>query len=477
MSLISNNTTLMLKGIVTSTPDKDPMGAGRYQVYIPSIHGKLDANRVGQGIQNDNSTTAYPWAEYLAYTDTTPTIGTYVLIGLQGNDYNSMVILGKYGNIESTCSSITSSVAGGDLLELAVQVIFGNEGNYESVNWNDNGAISIGKIQWHANRAKNLLKLIRTKNESKFDEKASGTSLTSDLNSDWSNWIYYSEESATGKALKSILATDESHTAQDEQALEDVNGYISTAQAGGITDPKCLIYIADIINQYGSCSSLISQKINDLDKLHQYALANGYGTYASRRQATYNKIKELDLQGKFTVNVLSTEGEIVSTSSGIIGWPTTACSVRDKITSEFGKRGSGFHNGIDIGVPIGSDIIAPIDGTVFSLVQNGEGVNFGGTGNIYDEINDGVTGYGYYQVVIADKQINGKWYGVLMAHENQKGTYNNVKVQRGTKIGKSGNTGNSTGPHIHFEVRVLNSGTATYANFRSGTAIDPKSVL
>lgn len=471
MSLVSTNNTLMLKGIVTCTPDKDPMGAGRYQVYIPSIHGRLDSGRVASGTQaNNNSTISYPWAEYLAYTDTTPTVGTYVLIGLQGNDYNSMVILGKYGNIESSSSSIMSSVTGGTLAELAAQVIFGNEGNYESVNWNDNGAISIGKIQWHANRARNLLKLIRSKNESNFDSIASGTSITSDLSSDWSNWKNYSSGSPTGNALKSILATNESHTAQDEQAIEDVKGYISTAEAGGITDPKCLIYIADIINQYGSCSSLISQKINDLDKLHQYALSNGYGTYATRRTNTYNKIKELEMQGKFTVNVLSTEGEIVSTSGGIIGWPTTACSVKDKITSRFGPRWGGTHGGIDIGVPIGSDIIAPIDGTVLSLAQ------YGDSGK-YDNIKDGVGGYGYYQVVIADKQINGKWYGVLMAHEKQKGNLNNVKVQRGTKIGKSGNTGNSTGPHIHFEVRELSSGTPTYSNFSSGKKIDPESVI
>ena len=312
MSLVSTNNTLMLKGIVTCTPDKDPIGAGRYQVYIPAIHGKLDESRVASGVQSNNSTIAYPWAEYLAYTDTTPTVGTYVLIGLQGNDYNSMVILGKYGNIESSSSSIMSSVTGGTLAELAAQVIFGNEGNYESITWNDhncknkpanmtssctcanskNGAISIGKIQWHANRARNLLKLIRSKNESSFDSTASGTSITSDLSSDWSHWTHYSEGTPTGNALRQILTTNESHTAQDEQAIEDVKGYISTAEAGGITDPKCLIYIADIINQYGSCSSLISQKINDLDKLHQYALSNGYGTYASRRTRTYNRIKE-----------------------------------------------------------------------------------------------------------------------------------------------------------------------------------------
>ena len=458
MSLVSTNNTLMLKGIVTCTPDKDPIGAGRNQVYIPAIHGKLDASRVASGVQSNNSTIAYPWAEYLAYTDTTPTVGTYVLIGLQGNDYNSMVILGKYGNIESSSSSIMSSVTGGTLAELAAQVIFGNEGNYESIAWNDNGAISIGKIQWHANRARNLLKLIRSKNESNFDNIASGTSLVSDLNSDWSHWRNYSSGSPTGNALKSILATNESHTAQDEQAIEDVKGYISTAEAGGITDPKCLIYIADIINQYGSCSSLISQKINDLDKLHQYALSNGYGTYASRRTRTYNKIKELESQGKFTVNVLSTEG-VVTAGNGSIGWQLPNIAVGSNITSPFGmrvhpiKKVKRLHNGIDIGVPNGTKIYSAIDGQV-----------------IVNTFNSG--GYGWYVV------IKNNTYVTLYAHMRQQSELKiGTTVSRGTFVGYVGSTGSSTGNHLHFTVGK----SATYRNVGSlnseSCAINPTTVI
>ena len=459
MSLISTNNTLMLKGIVTCTPDKDPMGAGRYQVYIPSIHGKLDSGRVASGTQaNNNSTISYPWAEYLAYTDTTPTVGTYVLIGLQGNDYNSMVILGKYGNIESSSSSIMSSVTGGTLAELAAQVIFGNEGNYESVNWNDNGAISIGKIQWHANRARNLLKLIRSKNESNFDSIASGTSITSDLSSDWSNWKNYTSGSPTGKALKSILATNESHTAQDEQAIEDVKGYISTAEAGGITDPKCLIYIADIINQYGSCSSLISQKINDLDKLHQYALSNGYGTYATRRINTYNKIKELEMQGKFTVNVLSTEG-VATAGNGSVGWPIPSVAVGSSITSPFGmrvhpiKKVRKLHNGIDIGVPNGTNIHSAQDGQVIVNKSN-------------------PSGYGWYVVIKNDSFVT------LYAHMREQSKLGvGTMVSRGTFVGHVGSTGSSTGNHLHFTVGKSSAYKDVSSLNSESCAIDPTTVI
>lgn len=42
----------------------------------------------------------------------------------------------------------------------AAVIIFGNEGGYTSVNANDNGAVSVGKVQWHGSRALDLLKKI-----------------------------------------------------------------------------------------------------------------------------------------------------------------------------------------------------------------------------------------------------------------------------------------------------------------------------
>lgn len=45
----------------------------------------------------------------------------------------------------------------------AAAIIFANEGNYSSVNANDNGAVSVGKVQWHGNRALSLLKEIAGK--------------------------------------------------------------------------------------------------------------------------------------------------------------------------------------------------------------------------------------------------------------------------------------------------------------------------
>ena len=462
MSVIYRNNTLMLKGIVTCDSNNDPLGAGRYQVYIPSLHGVLDTNRVGPENNTKTGTSGttkakYPWAEYLSYEET-PSDGTYVLIGAQGNDNNSLVILGKYGNIDSSISSLGINIAGGNLAELAAEVIFGNEGNYTSVNWNDNGAISIGKIQWHANRARDLLLDIRSKNADKFDSTASGTSITSDLSQNWSHWTNYSAGTPTGNALKSILGSDESKKAQDETAISDVQSYITTIQKGGITDPATVIYLADIMNQYGSCNDLIRTKINNIDKMHQYALSNGYGTYASRRTNTYNKVKQLEQQGKFTIGTLSTEGNN-AVGNGTVGWPIPDVAVGTSITSPFGmrlhpkKKVYKLHNGIDIGVPNGTKIYSAIDGKVIV--------------NSFDS-----NGYGWYVVIKNDT------YVTLYAHMRQQSSLQvNTNVSRGSFVGYVGSTGSSTGNHLHFTVGKSSSYSNVGSLSSESCAIDPKTVI
>lgn len=100
------------------------------------------------------------------------------------------------------------------------------------------------------------------------------------------------------------------------------------------------------------------------------------------------------------------------------------------ITSRFGSRWGRNHNGIDYGGRVGDPVKAADGGTVtFAGWNNG--------------------GYGY---LIKINHGNGK--ETYYAHLSKVGVKVGQKVAQGEVIGKLGNTGRSTGPHLHFEIRV-----------------------
>lgn len=108
------------------------------------------------------------------------------------------------------------------------------------------------------------------------------------------------------------------------------------------------------------------------------------------------------------------------------GFLNPVCGV---LTSNFGQRWGREHSGIDIGADSGGEIYAAADGTVvFSGI-------LGGYGNYIriDHGNGVETAYGHCSSLVVGE---------------------GEKVSRGQLIAYVGSTGNSTGPHLHFEVRV-----------------------
>ncbi len=96
------------------------------------------------------------------------------------------------------------------------------------------------------------------------------------------------------------------------------------------------------------------------------------------------------------------------------------------------SQGIHGHNGIDIAGPIGTPILAAREGVV-TLVRGGSTWN---------------GGYGNYVVITHDNGVK-----TLYAHMNSITVSQGQKVGRGQQVGTLGNTGRSTGPHLHFEVR------------------------
>ncbi|MBV9271155.1 MAG: peptidoglycan DD-metalloendopeptidase family protein [Candidatus Eremiobacteraeota bacterium] len=126
---------------------------------------------------------------------------------------------------------------------------------------------------------------------------------------------------------------------------------------------------------------------------------------------------------------------------GSLAWPVTGT-----ITSPFGWRRSPFggapefHQGLDIAANMGTTITAPAAGTVIFAGW------YGGYGNyvLIDHGGGMATGYGHLSQILVG---------------------NGQQILRGAPIGLVGSTGASTGPHLHFEVRI------------NGKPVDPAAYL
>ncbi|HEX7961610.1 MAG TPA: peptidoglycan DD-metalloendopeptidase family protein [Terriglobales bacterium] len=141
-----------------------------------------------------------------------------------------------------------------------------------------------------------------------------------------------------------------------------------------------------------------------------------------------------------------TMGDWVRLSSAPNLWP-----VEGRITDAFGERidpfnGEGaFHTGIDISAEVGHPIIAPADGQV--------------------RLSEFVKGYG--RAVIID---HGNGITTLYGHLSQFAVHDDQFVRRGQVIGYVGDSGRSTGPHLHYEVRLHDAPVNPYKFMRSTMA-------
>lgn len=152
-----------------------------------------------------------------------------------------------------------------DLAQATVDIISSHEGSYDSINYNDVGAVSVGKIQWNGARAKGLLNQIREANPEEFQgivQKYQADSLVQSLDSE-DNWSKrtFTRDTPESKALEEILRTETSQKIQDELALNDTQSSIDRGKKKGITDPQALAFYADLTNQYGPYHSKINESI------------------------------------------------------------------------------------------------------------------------------------------------------------------------------------------------------------------------
>ena len=141
------------------------------------------------------------------------------------------------------------------------------------------------------------------------------------------------------------------------------------------------------------------------------------------------------------IRAAESSGIVTSTGSGLspsaagLIWPVSA-----PVTSPFGMRWGRMHEGLDLGAGFGTPIHAAAAGVV---------VHAGWLG-------------GYGNLVVVD---HGGGLSTAYGHQSQIAVSYGEHVVQGQVIGYVGSTGHSTGPHLHFEVRV------------NGSAVDPLGYL
>jgi murein DD-endopeptidase MepM/ murein hydrolase activator NlpD len=183
-------------------------------------------------------------------------------------------------------------------------------------------------------------------------------------------------------------------------------------------------------------------QVTRLVALRKSALADAQAAH-SADLAAYHQAQRASIALEARLRAIAkARAEAAARSHVSIARPSTArflWPASGPLTSNFGWRmhpifhEMRFHAGIDIGAPYGAPVWAADDGTV-----------------VYAGY---ASGYGTL-VLISHGTVNGQDLTTGYAHMSQLAVSEGQHVGRGQQVGNVGNEGNSTGPHLHFEVRL-----------------------
>ena len=159
-----------------------------------------------------------------------------------------------------------------------------------------------------------------------------------------------------------------------------------------------------------------------------------YAAFSSKMPGLETKLQKLQLQGEETESELSKLHSYLIARSAVINATPSLLPIAGWLSSSFGYRRNPYdgsyklHSGVDIAAEPGTPVRAPADGVVI----------FSG----YRE--------GYGKVIVID---HGYGIRTLFGHNSSVFVGQGSRVKRGETISQVGNTGRSTGPHLHYEIR------------------------
>jgi len=190
-----------------------------------------------------------------------------------------------------------------------------------------------------------------------------------------------------------------------------------------------------------ACSHEVYHRVRPGDTL--YRISQAYGVPVERLTAVNHLVdasrieigQRLRIPGarhELPVDVITPRSTAARSGRGaehskapvVLAWPV----VGGTVTSRFGQRGQSFHDGIDIGAPIGSPVHAAQDGEV-----------------IYS---DALRGYGNMIIVRHSHGV-----ATVYAHNQHNSVREGQRVRCGDVIATVGESGRTSGANLHFEVR------------------------
>lgn len=248
--------------------------------------------------------------------------------------------------------------------------------NWTAVNYND--PITIGMMQWYGTRAAALLNRVKNEMPTAYGQLAA--SLRSDIESHdagsaWWTSRYLNRDE--GNSIISVFQEKENHVIQENQAIVDFEGYITTLENWGMSQsyPKPLIFAMSMYHQSPASAGQVIATAGgsaDLDRIYTVCMNHGVlGQYRNRYNTVYQRLKDWD--GESNPPDFGQSGDVDTTPGGN----------NPGISTEESKLGYIIQNG-DTLILYGRDeyekgvVFYPASGQVWINGYNANGTDIGG---------------------------------------------------------------------------------------------------
>ena len=237
---------------------------------------------------------------------------------------------------------------------------------------------------------------------------------------------------------------------QDKLALLLMKGNTAIMQAAGVPDTPSYQYMSWYVGPSGAAAvyNAVKNGKGNLTVAEAIKQANLPDPSAQNKELTTIQAKDFEsiLGQRLVANGLpSSPSQVASTSPGTPGTTTSQSATQVRVTSKFGmrdhpvtKQPDSMHQGVDLAGKVGDPVHATGDGTVTIPSEDPRG-------------------YGKWVIVNHADGLQ-----TYYAHLSEITVKQGDQVKAGSNIGKVGNTGMSTGPHLHYQV------------MKNGKAVDPQ---